>query len=146
MKRRDFLNWVGVGWLASSLPVAIAACSPTSTQSPTSISQEPRTDGFKVVGTVKTLDKKESIEAQVDGSPTVIIRDPANKDTVLALDAVCGHNGCVVKWNDNRKEFVCPCHGSAYAPDGRVLKGPSEVPLASYKAKLEGDAVLVKIS
>ncbi|MFO0173750.1 MAG: cytochrome B6, partial [Aphanizomenon sp.] len=28
MKRRDFINWVGLGCLASSLPVAIAACSP----------------------------------------------------------------------------------------------------------------------
>ncbi|MBD2592720.1 Rieske 2Fe-2S domain-containing protein [Nostoc spongiaeforme FACHB-130] len=26
MKRRDFINWVGLGLIASSLPVAIAAC------------------------------------------------------------------------------------------------------------------------
>ncbi|MFM5891932.1 MAG: cytochrome B6, partial [Dolichospermum sp.] len=31
MKRRDFINWVGLGFLASSLPVAIAACSPETT-------------------------------------------------------------------------------------------------------------------
>ena len=28
MKRRAFMNWVGVSFMATSLPVAIAACSP----------------------------------------------------------------------------------------------------------------------
>jgi len=27
MTRQGFLSWVGVGWLACSLPVVIAACS-----------------------------------------------------------------------------------------------------------------------
>ena len=31
MKRRDFINWVGLGLIASSLPVAIAACSSQTT-------------------------------------------------------------------------------------------------------------------
>ena len=38
MNRREFLMWVGVGGVASSLPIAIAACSPQTkkSESPTS--------------------------------------------------------------------------------------------------------------
>ena len=36
MNRRNFLNWVGIGLLASSLPVAIAACSSKETKQSTS--------------------------------------------------------------------------------------------------------------
>ena len=48
MKRRDFINWVGLGLIASSLPVAIAACS----------SKTPSASGdWQTVGTSAELDK-----------------------------------------------------------------------------------------
>lgn len=33
MNRREFLMWVGIGGLASSLPVALTACSPKTEKS-----------------------------------------------------------------------------------------------------------------
>ncbi|MCA1991826.1 MAG: cytochrome B6, partial [Coleofasciculus sp. S288] len=60
MNRREFLGWVGVGGIASYLPIALAACSPkvAESESPTS---PPRTDGFQSVGTVAELDKSGQI-------------------------------------------------------------------------------------
>jgi cytochrome b6-f complex iron-sulfur subunit len=46
------------------------------------------------------------------------------------LNAVCTHLGCVVPWTPAANKFQCPCHGSQYAPDGSVVRGPAPLPLA----------------
>ena len=43
---------------------------------------------------------------------------------------VCTHLGCVVPWSAANNKFMCPCHGSQYAPTGAVVRGPAPLPLA----------------
>jgi glycine/D-amino acid oxidase-like deaminating enzyme/nitrite reductase/ring-hydroxylating ferredoxin subunit len=50
--------------------------------------------------------------------------------TVLAVRATCTHLGCTVGWNPAERSWDCPCHGSRFAPDGRVLNGPAVEDLA----------------
>jgi cytochrome b6-f complex iron-sulfur subunit len=57
MNRREFLMWVGVGGVASSLPVALVACNPQSEKSESAASP-PNADGFQSVGTVAELNQK----------------------------------------------------------------------------------------
>jgi nitrite reductase/ring-hydroxylating ferredoxin subunit len=47
----------------------------------------------------------------------------------VALSAVCTHLGCVVAWQDQAGEFLCPCHGGRFSADGQVLGGPPPKPL-----------------
>lgn len=78
------------------------------------------------------------------------IRPEGTNETlyVLALDGgsfvvvspICKHQGCTVGIEGQR--LVCPCHGSTYARDGTVLRGPTQAPLDRYDARL-ADGVLV---
>ncbi len=153
MDRRTFLAWVGVGWVASSLPVALAACSSNSTKSDNSTNKAtaanptPSAEGFQPVGTVAELDRKGQIlNKQLASGPVLVIRNPDNANNLAAVNPTCTHKGCTVAWKTNKKLFVCPCHDSEFAVDGKVVEGPAKKPLPTYEAKIEGDSILVKVS
>jgi cytochrome b6-f complex iron-sulfur subunit len=134
MDRRTFLGWVGIGWLASSLPVALVACSGGNGKKK-----------FQSVGLKAELDQTGSLQNdQFPSGPVVVIADPQNPEVILAMNSTCAHNGCLVNWKKDRKVFVCPCHGSQFAPDGKVLQGPAKQPLVPYTAKVDGDYVVVE--
>lgn len=44
---------------------------------------------------------------------------------LLELSAVCPHLGGIVRWNQAEKSWDCPCHGSRFDREGRVLNGPA---------------------
>ncbi len=48
--------------------------------------------------------------------PVVYIIKTGGK--LKALSAICPHLGCTVPWDPGRNEFVCPCHGGVFSPDG----------------------------
>ncbi|HEV3473832.1 MAG TPA: universal stress protein [Actinomycetota bacterium] len=50
----------------------------------------------------------------------------AEDGSVVALSPRCQHMGCTVDWNDADQTWDCPCHGSRYARDGEVIKGPAK--------------------
>jgi glycine/D-amino acid oxidase-like deaminating enzyme/nitrite reductase/ring-hydroxylating ferredoxin subunit len=65
----------------------------------------------------------EACIAEVDGEKLAAYRD---RDGALhAVSARCTHLGCLVTWNTAERSWDCPCHGSRFDPDGRVLQGPA---------------------
>jgi len=44
---------------------------------------------------------------------------------VRAWQTLCPHLGCGIDYAPLRRQFACPCHTSAFAPDGSRLFGPS---------------------
>jgi glycine/D-amino acid oxidase-like deaminating enzyme/nitrite reductase/ring-hydroxylating ferredoxin subunit len=55
--------------------------------------------------------------------PVAAYRDEAG--ILHRMSAVCTHLGCVVTWNTAERSWDCPCHGSRYDIDGRVIQGPA---------------------
>ncbi|AFY70925.1 Rieske (2Fe-2S) iron-sulfur domain protein [Thalassoporum mexicanum PCC 7367] len=156
MIRRDFLSWVGLGMMASFLPVAIAACSsdpPQSNNNATSSkSDEPeidtslREDGFQAFATVEQIDEKGSVRNLTAGArPVLIFRDPDSSELV-AFDSTCTHQACNVTWDGENSQIFCPCHSSAFNPDGTVKQSPADDPLTSLELKEEDGLILVKAS
>ena len=68
------------------------------------------------------------------GRSVAIFKDGNN---VHAMSTVCTHLGCIVKTTD--EGFDCPCHGSKFAKDGSVLKGPAPKGLPWLEVKSLGD-------
>lgn len=48
---------------------------------------------------------------------------------VHVLKSTCPHARCEVRWNSAELTWDCPCHGSRFGINGRLLNAPSTVPL-----------------
>jgi menaquinol-cytochrome c reductase iron-sulfur subunit len=66
------------------------------------------------------------------------------QDTPTAFTATCPHLGCFVGYDAAQRDFQCPCHTSAFALDGQVLKGPSPRPLDTLPCEVKDGDVFVK--
>jgi len=84
---------------------------------------------------VNLKDTKNSALANVGGcvyldDDNILIRTSLTQ--FAAVNLICTHKGCTVEVNGNK--FVCPCHGSEYALDGKVTEGPAKKDLKTYNA------------
>jgi Rieske Fe-S protein len=63
--------------------------------------------------------------ARVQGDPTYLVVEQDKTLATYGINAVCTHLGCVVPWNSAENKFICPCHGSQYNNQGKVVRGPA---------------------
>jgi cytochrome b6-f complex iron-sulfur subunit len=61
----------------------------------------------------------------------------------LALSRKCTHLGCTVPWVEEKKQFACPCHASAYDITGNVVSGPASRALDLFPVFIENNVVMV---
>ncbi len=86
---------------------------------------------------------------QVDGwrktiseKAVYVTKDAQGKLQVLT--SVCPHLGCTVPWNKEKSQFVCPCHGATFAPDGARVSGPSQRGMDTLTSSEEGGQLMVQ--
>ena len=62
---------------------------------------------------------------------------------VTVYSPICTHLGCYYKWDAGTGHFECPCHGSVFALDGKVLGGPAPRPLDTLPVKIDNGVLFV---
>jgi nitrite reductase/ring-hydroxylating ferredoxin subunit len=63
---------------------------------------------------------------------------------IVAMSAVCTHQGCILDAAPDASHLVCPCHAQTFALDGRPNPGDYYLtPLPQIKSRVNGDAVEV---
>lgn len=70
------------------------------------------------------------------GKPCLVIR--TTQGEVKALNAICTHTDCTVKYRVDKGDIFCSCHGGVYDLNGRNVSGPPPRPLETYKVILRG--------
>jgi Rieske Fe-S protein len=69
-------------------------------------------------------------EENTAGDPTFGGFLTREQGKLRAFAITCPHLGCSYAFDDGKKHFVCPCHGSEFALDGKVIHGPATSPLS----------------
>lgn len=81
----------------------------------------------------------------------------AKEGYLYTLSTICTHLGCITNWKSDEGIITCPCHGSKFDREGKVIEGPAPRPLPRYlitmgdegklivdKAQIVGDEVILK--
>ncbi len=84
-----------------------------------------------------------SLAQGLKGDPTYVVVKGDGEIANYGINAVCTHLGCVVPWNASENKFMCPCHGSQYNDEGKVVRGPAPLSLALAHADVTEDDKLV---
>lgn len=82
-----------------------------------------------------------SLKIRPDGSADTLYVLALEDGDFAVLSPICKHLGCTV--GIEATTLLCPCHGSMYARDGSVLRGPTQAPLDRYPATVTDDGTLV---
>ena len=115
--RRDFLGWAGPGAAAVAILGSIIGMAKLPIPSVLPEAAQRFRAGKPAEfppGTVKVI---------ADHNVRII----ATEEGIAALSLICTHLGCIV--SESADGFKCPCHGSLFTPEGKVVGGPAPRPL-----------------
>ena len=137
-KRRGFLKklWIGLGFLA--LAEFLVICFGFLKARDRS-EEEGKPGALIEAGPVQGFEP-DSVTAFVQGQ---FYLSRLKDEGFLAISRQCTHLGCTVPWVADKKQFVCPCHASAFDITGDVVSAPASRALDLYEVYIENDRVMV---
>ncbi len=65
-------------------------------------------------------------------------------DALTVFSPRCTHLGCAYRWDQQKNEFACPCHGGTYAITGHVTGGPPPRGLTVLASTIEHGTLRVR--
>jgi cytochrome b6-f complex iron-sulfur subunit len=132
ISRRQFIQLalagVGAAWLGVLLQIKLFP--------PAQAAQEARPVTFPL----SELPVGGTRQVNYGGTSGIVVRTP---ESIKAFSLMCTHLGCLVQWQEARREFYCPCHDGRFDSFGEAIAGPPTVPLEEFPVRVEGDSVIV---
>ena len=129
--RRDFLGMAALWSAASALIFAVVG-----------MARLPKAAVLPAPSKKFRVNLPESLAAGTPlvpaGRSVAIFRDA---EGIYAVSTVCTHLGCIVRTEADG--FHCPCHGSRFAKDGTVVRGPAPKPLSCLAVKKQGSGAYI---
>jgi glycine/D-amino acid oxidase-like deaminating enzyme/nitrite reductase/ring-hydroxylating ferredoxin subunit len=80
---------------------------------------------------IRSIKKNEGKVIELEGKKYGVYCD--EMDQLHYIGAECTHLGCIVRWNNDEKSWDCPCHGSRFTLEGKVVNGPANKDLPYHK-------------
>ena len=82
-----------------------------------------------------TRSRKTGWEKTVSSYGVYVFR--LSQEQVRVYSNMCTHLSCRVTWQEEAKEYICPCHDGHFDIEGNVTLGPPPAPLNQYETKIE---------
>jgi cytochrome b6-f complex iron-sulfur subunit len=150
LSRRRFCAGACQAVSGATLATMLSGCgggadSPTS---PSSRAVELGVSAGRYTGSGVDVDVSGSALAGVGGAVLVesvagvFLLSRSAENSFTAIDAVCSHQSCTVSRADDTG-YVCPCHGSRYDRNGRVLNGPAMAALRQFPTRFASGIVTI---
>ncbi|MGO4709444.1 FAD-dependent oxidoreductase [Chryseobacterium sp. 2TAF14] len=75
------------------------------------------------ISSLAELNDGEAKVVKYEGASYAVYKETEGKTHILK--STCPHTYCDVRWNSAEKSWDCPCHGSRFAINGKLLNAPS---------------------
>ncbi|MDR3703678.1 MAG: ubiquinol-cytochrome c reductase iron-sulfur subunit [Candidatus Sulfopaludibacter sp.] len=135
MKRRFFVSWGSAGLVALWSAISLSLGAVVRFLTPSVFYEPPQSFKIGTPGDFSFGPPTFMAEEKI-----YVFRDRERGFAVAS--AVCTHLGCTVGYFQSDERFHCPCHGSVFGADGRVLHGPAPRPLEWFEVTLARDGQL----
>jgi len=102
----------------------------------------PRQPETVLIGAESRIPLGEAVPMDLGGQKILVLRTEAG---VAAFSRRCTDLGCLVSWNREREQFICPCHQGTFDKTGLNVSGPPPRPLDRLDIVRRGDQLYVNV-
>ena len=107
---------------------------------PTTTDKQPET---VLIGAETRIPLGDAVPMDLGGHKILVLK---TQDGVAAFSRRCTDLGCLVSWNKEREQFVCPCHQGTFDKNGVNIAGPPPRPLDRFQIVKRGEQLYVNIT
>jgi len=95
-----------------------------------------------LIGTESKIPLGEAVPIDLGAHKILVLR---TEKGIVAFSRRCTDLGCLVSWNKEREQFVCPCHQGTFDKTGLNIAGPPPRPLDRFNITKRGEQLYVNI-
>ncbi|MBA5867134.1 MAG: Rieske 2Fe-2S domain-containing protein [Nitrospira sp. CR1.3] len=96
-----------------------------------------------LIGAESRIPLGEAIPMDLGGHKILVLK---TDEGVAAFSRRCTDLGCLVSWNRERQQFICPCHQGTFDKAGLNISGPPPRPLDRLAIVKRGEQLYVNVN